>query len=880
MDNLRHTIDILFRYRRPENIRSVHSLEKSEVRHIDEKWFKSAYCHFYPKCSDDEAENICRIIDTTWMYPLKNEQSCSHCKNVFYIFTHFTSEVLCEKDGVIECRFEHLLRWHEMADSIGEDILTTSFLAYRDSVRGIENRCFFSWPWHINTDCKPLNDLYGRGLTDLHYHLQNSYPIFDLNWISLMNLVCDRTPVFSEIESSLCPQVFFGNKAHVYSSLQSLCIRAAVIRYKLFKNINNIVEEVDDDKWLTIDDDKLIKIFQYDLQFLINRAKYQNGLRFGNFIPDYFIPRRLIKLNLIRETNAAFSIMYGERMLLYSMFKKIYDAKANYYEEELFYEYLLIKSRFREEMVQINNHIGFNNFKQYQDRKNAFIKDTPYEDIIPYLSIHSSVANGNVRHIEARERLGESYREMVRKINKSDRLYSKTLLSRDDRLGNLLYGQNFDILRPHYYILQLHKGNRYFIDQNKRNEDSCGVNYTEHQCLNYKLRTKLQKIAFAYKDLRISSNSEKNRVVGIDAVSSEYGCRPEIFGQLYRYLRNYSAPCGDLFSGLPSLSNVGFTYHVGEDFLDLTDGLRAIDEALLFLELQNGDRIGHGLALGIAADEYYRTRQNTIVLPAQDMLDNVVWMFFKCRELGVNLPVAIERLFSTIYFELLNYIYPLFCSESIPPPYVYFQSMLLRGDAPSLYQMEDGNVKVIEKFFHFWDKCGCAYNNPEIITARHNKVARKLYYYYQYDWQTKQRGYKEVKFPKEYPAVISQIQIKMMKSIAHKGIGIETNPSSNFKIAQLQRYDKHPIAKFYNLGLTHNETELRECPQISVSINTDDQGLFSTSIENEYALLAAAMIKKTDAEGNPCYTERMVFDWLERIRQLGWEQRFHPMECH
>jgi hypothetical protein len=49
--------------------------------------------------------------------------------------------------------------------------------------------------------------------------------------------------------------------------------------------------------------------------------------------------------------------------------------------------------------------------------------------------------------------------------------------------------------------------------------------------------------------------------------------------------------------------------------------------------------------------------------------------------------------------------------------------------------------------------------------------------------------------------------------------------------------DKYPDK--YNL----TQTEIDNCPQLSVSINTDDLGIFDTSLENEFALMAAALEK-------------------------------------
>lgn len=75
-------------------------------------------------------------------------------------------------------------------------------------------------------------------------------------------------------------------------------------------------------------------------------------------------------------------------------------------------------------------------------------------------------------------------------------------------------------------------------------------------------------------------------IVGMDAANSELYCRPEVFGPIYRYMKQFCNSATDLselgseyYRGQRSLN---FTYHVGEDFWDITDGLRAIDEAILF----------------------------------------------------------------------------------------------------------------------------------------------------------------------------------------------------------------------------------------------------------------------------------------------------------
>lgn len=879
MDNLRHTIEVLFRYQEPETVfkslSSVKELGKGVVYNVDKKWFQRVFCHYFSRYPDDEVNGIYGILDSQWLCPKEGTSKTDNDnKNIFNVLYYFTSEVLHEQGNAPVCKFDQLLRWQDICSHLGEDLFTTSFLAYQDASRGISSRNDFAWSWHIPSNNIQIREIWKKGLADLHYHLNNSYAIYDLNWLSLMNKVTDREKQFERIEKSLSFRMVTDNKDHVCESLHSLCIRAAAIRlflfFELFPKKNCQFKNWEMRKWLN-GDKVSVALFQEELQNRIETIRYEFGLKYGDFVIDYAIPKGAVGQGLISDDNASTSFFYGERRLLYEVFKRVFSNQNGLaYDSAIpfatyLYEYLLIKARFRGELIQINEHIGFDNFKQYQDRKDVFLKGSPYENFISYLSVHSSTADGHVKHIEARVGLEDTAKKFAKKIQQLDRSINKKYFADvPEEFDGILQKKKTLADYPQHYIVQLHKTHQFkdekeFIDGKARNE---------------KLRRTIKKTFIAYNQLRKSSSPQKLRVCGIDAVASETGCRPEFFGQAYRYLRHYSHPEKSVFSENDCFPKVGFTYHVGEDFLDIIDGLRAIDEAILFLELQQGDRIGHGLALGVDAKKYYETRHYTIVLPKQEMLDNMVWTYIKCQEYGIVMSPKLESHLKRKYFEFVSDIYPDFL-DKIENPFVYYQSMLLRSDNPVFYQMNTEKVTVQSSFVHFWDKCGLL-ENEDVAVARNNQVSALLYYYYQYDGKVKKTGMQsvEVKFPTEYIEVVENLQKQMMKDIAAKGIGIETNPSSNYHIAQLKRYDNHPITKFFNLGLTYDDKVISECPQISVSINTDDQGLFSTSLENEYAIMAAALIKQKNSDGKPKYTERMVYDWLERIRQMGWEQRF------
>lgn len=108
----------------------------------------------------------------------------------------------------------------------------------------------------------------------------------------------------------------------------------------------------------------------------------------------------------------------------------------------------------------------------------------------------------------------------------------------------------------------------------------------------------------------------------------------------------------------------------------------------------------------------------------------------------------------------------------------------------------------------------------------------------------------------------------MLDKVEDMGLVIECNPTSNFKIGEIDRYDNHPIKKFNNIELNENKRR-----GISVSINTDDKGVFSTSIEREYALIAHSLIRYYQRNPNGT-TQQDVYDWLDKVRQYSVEQIF------
>ena len=74
------------------------------------------------------------------------------------------------------------------------------------------------------------------------------------------------------------------------------------------------------------------------------------------------------------------------------------------------------------------------------------------------------------------------------------------------------------------------------------------------------------------------------------------------------------------------IPNIGFTYHVGEEFRHIMSGLRHISEVMEHFNYKAGDRLGHAIALGVDVDQWVRENE-VITIPAMEHLENLLWLW-------------------------------------------------------------------------------------------------------------------------------------------------------------------------------------------------------------------------------------------------------------
>lgn len=746
----------------------------------------------------------------------KNLASLPIWSKCFKILFRISDFLLCMDDaGFPVVHFNELLRWRMFCVLTGEDLFTSAKLAkyaYEHHSQPIS----FAWSDVLTHDETTINRILGKGMSDVHMHFGASLAIFNLSWISMMNDVISNSDIDAESllgtshymhSQESHAQISFSSQSY---SLRSLWIVAAFLRKEIFKMLYLPQATNEFGKCFPllkdeIERDKALMDIQTDINnFALHSLKDANGKRI-----DY-----ALRLNTgIRDRKSIHIMECGERELIFRFFLKYQEGNLSVWRNAGYvYLYLLIKNRIRQELEHTNQLLGFLNFKHYQDRKVDFV---PKAGLVQQ-NYHNLVVSSSIYSGKDKLELRVGYSQPCVKFNqlqfRSD-LFSATLSPA------VLHGQ----------LSLVYSFGKAAQDLSLVN----GVNRFEKQ------RQKIKKQCF-----KLEQELEHDfpiALTGIDAAGNELECRPEVFAHAYRYMKEVGI--------------AGRTYHVGEDFYDLIDGLRAIDEAVVFLELDEHCRLGHALALGVDPYTYYKRRRHNVVMPRQNLLDNYIWLYQQILLSNISVPssllVELEDRASTLYNQIgYKNFSVLKC----------WHAWLLRGEDVQ----EDESI---------W---GMTSRSKHILVqkAYMDSEAMKLKELYCFDAGIKENGAEiiEDKLPNSIDEVIVKLQENMIRKLSEIGIAIEANPSSNLSIGPFDKYEDLPLFKLAPLEHDAHSSIL------NVSINTDDRGVFATSLYNEFSLVAAALFKQRDVHGNRIWSNEAIYSYIDKLRENGNHQRFRILK--
>ncbi|WP_437901796.1 hypothetical protein [Sorangium sp. So ce124] len=279
------------------------------------------------------------------------------------------------------------------------------------------------------------------------------------------------------------------------------------------------------------------------------------------------------------------------------------------------------------------------------------------------------------------------------------------------------------------------------------------------------------------------------------------------------------------------------TYHAGEDFRRLVEGVRRIHELLEFGLLEAGDRIGHGLAAGVDPELWARNHPVT-VQPAEERLHDLLWEIDRYK--AGDLPADATRI-EQVRAEALGLTHKIFGSNENPEHL---------GAARQRLHMSSVLHYLGYPFVH-----GRIPEDP----------IDRLVYRYLTESQVFARGQEPLKIRTSEGEVRMLVRAGawLRSEIARREMTIEVNPTSNLLINDMGAIDTHPAFRFQPLSNRFS----REEEPIQLSINTDDPISFATSLGDEYAYLYGALLRSGAGAHD-------ALRWLAERRDDGFRSRF------
>jgi hypothetical protein len=323
---------------------------------------------------------------------------------------------------------------------------------------------------------------------------------------------------------------------------------------------------------------------------------------------------------------------------------------------------------------------------------------------------------------------------------------------------------------------------------------------------------------------------------GIDVANHELAVPLWTILPLLQDVRNASAVAAERMRVRApgwSCDPISVTLHAGEDFRRLSEGLRRLHEPIEFDLLQPGDRIGHGVALGVDA-ESRSALESCLVQPREERLFDLLW-------------------------ELARYARGDFAPDTS-------RLEMVREEVGRLaHAIFDDHIP-IEELMAMRDQL----HRPDVLasigyaTPLGSTDNRWLMRYL-----TDARAFARAITPIEvrrHPTEIDMLmkaQKFLRNALGRLEITIESNPSSNLLIGDFGSLDEHPAFRIQPLPGCRADGQ----GSVLLSVNTDNPVTFATRLADEFAYLYYALIRNG-------VTADDALAWIDCRREDGWRSRF------
>lgn len=795
------------------------------------------YLRCYPRnYSKDEVE----LLLETQLAACRSATGCLPA-NTLALLLYAAGSLLHIKGAELMVRPGALMEWNGLANKVDQNVLFAAFDVYC----GREN--FGAGHVSVRYDDDRLRGILNRGYSDNHAHLKGSGYSCEINWYCYLHLSICRPGACVKMLDKMLQQRWGHLDAGEFALVRLAYLKLPYLRGLLAVYALLASSEGQGQTRPSLPDGLTLQEMNAMMELLFS-ARDEVALRLVCSCDRF---RDVVNMGLHDVCKPSLDQVDNyclfEQAFQRSVFHVLRDASGQLRHAAATYAfnvYISACTQFKLCLIHDNLTMGFARFSASERLKETFIDIVPEAEEMLYQSVFDRYYRiGGVRFVELRI-APKKPGAVVRLKNKLDRA--------NERAYGRYRERGETVCRIEYRLVV------HFIKEERGVNTSHGFSRKGvQQKKNHREMNSLESL-FSFSEW---SREFPAVVAGIDAANFEMHTRPEVFGPLYRRFK------GDIASDY----HVGCTYHAGEDFATLCNGLRAIDEAIEFLELSEGDRLGHATALGLDVSSYFGTKRLCVTSTLGEYVDDLAWMWRIISErkgdhvdvllyLSREFDMRVRELFGGVLGERVGQM------GILAPPSLedYLEGYDLRGDDPELYR-EPFGVRSAEKQWRIR-----RLSRPATC-AKLNARAHALYGLYQFDERYKRNELLAVTVEPDplYLKAVCLAQEALREKVASKGITIEANPTSNRKISSVERYIDVPLLRLNCRGLdslTRRAGEL--LPDIPTTINTDDSGVFQTDLAMEYALVVEAL----KLEG--CDREE-VYAYIDYIRELSMLCRMH-----
>lgn len=814
----------------------------------------------------ERVKNIDEINLIMHKYYIDRINSIYHKKNIdlFYIkfLTNMSEIFLTHRNGKICLKYwssndeidflnpykgiSKIAVWNSLNRVFTTDIVVILFFLNNDMKEEFYLNSYHSL---VSIDDLQLEQILSKGMAETHMHF-GAGGNFVQSWQELMTFK-KKDKIIYELDHA----EILGKNYNIEQYTKA----ASVVRYLMAKYLS----EIGNNRYRNFE--TFLMYNHLDVKYICDW--FYLGKDFRNINFDKFIENFKIHYNINErydttnnweydfvKQDAIFSVICNnpniktnvENVFLFKCLKYIKDRTNSREENELdkyfnklFWQYIRIKNEVFSIKVQSNSFKGLDNFQDYyrQSTKYDYSNRKGYIGLI----LHNQLCNGYLKKLEVRLSIKdekskrETKRELVKNLIDFFKVYIQTLKSNS-------YKNN---LVPQIGIIY------HFIKMKDENYiKKCWFEYDgrEYNNIYYKeiQRRYLNQIQII-NELREEIEGLSNYIVGIDAASIENNAEPWVFAPVYNEARNSNRK--PIYKSGNKIRNLGFTFHVGEDFRHIITGLRRIDECIEHFKFHAGDRVGHAIALGINVEKWIKNN-NIVILPRIEYMENLLWLWGLYRD-NKNLYSFDISYIERKVLEQAKKIYGNMEGITVHNLYEAYRSkfkLFKKGEYET-----DFDVKKVLFCLRVHKKETYVWNSEKLSHTYHCSC-----------YLERMLELIHVEIKNEDAEMIKVVQKMISQKLSCEGIIVETNPSSNTAIGEIENLFDHYIC---NLNKNNLEDRKNSESNVMVTINTDDPSVFNTNLVNEYGYIFYTLLEKG-------YAREDILRWIDSVREVALNSSF------